>query len=142
LNQYSDIILLPEDAAVERNGERVECELDEINGNPFFDIGPRTAEKFAEIIRESKVAFANGPMGFFEKEDFQHGTITVLRAIAECDCITVVGGGHVSAMAERIGLLDNITHISTGGGATMKFLTGKQLVLVDALEAAAKRMGP
>ncbi|MFW9977603.1 MAG: phosphoglycerate kinase [Candidatus Thorarchaeota archaeon] len=140
LDKYSDIILLPEDAAVERDGKRVECELDELNGDPFFDIGPRTAKKFAKIVRESKVAFANGPMGFFEKEDFTHGTVEVLQAIADCDCITVVGGGHVSAMAERIGLLDNITHISTGGGATMKFLTGKQLVLVDALEDAAKRM--
>jgi phosphoglycerate kinase len=140
LDLYSDVILLPEDAAVERNGARVECELDEIAGDPFFDIGPRTADKFAKIIRGSKVAFANGPMGFFEKEAFQHGTVTVLKAIADCDCITVVGGGHVSAMAGRMGLLDNITHISTGGGATMKFLTGEQLVLVDALEAAAKRM--
>jgi phosphoglycerate kinase len=141
LDSYSDVILLPEDAAVERNGKRVECELDELNGDPFFDIGSRTADKFAKIIRGSKVSFANGPMGFFEKEDFTHGTIKVLNAIAECDCITVVGGGHVSAMAGKMGLLDKITHISTGGGATMKFLTGKQLVLVDALEAAAKRMG-
>jgi len=140
LHNYSDVILLPEDAAVERNGERVECELNEMNGDPLFDIGPRTADKFAEIIQSSRVAFANGPMGYFEKEDFTHGTVTVLNAIAECDCITVVGGGHVSAMAERMGLLDKITHISTGGGATMKFLTGKQLVLVDALEEAAKRM--
>ncbi len=140
LDTYSDIILLPEDAAVERDGKRVECELNEMNGDPFFDIGPRTAEKFAQLIRKSRVAFANGPMGFFEKEEFTHGTIAVLEAIADCDCVTVVGGGHVSAMAERMGLLDRITHISTGGGATMKFLTGKQLVLVDALEEAAKRM--
>ncbi len=140
LDSYPDVILLPEDAAVERNGKRVECELDELNGDPFLDIGPRTAEKFAGIIRDSRVSFANGPMGYFEKEDFTFGTITILNAIAECDGITVVGGGHVSAMAERMGLLDKITHISTGGGATMKFLTGKQLVLVDALEEAAKRM--
>ena len=140
LAKYPDVILLPEDAAVERDGKRVNCELDEINGEPFFDIGPRTAEKFSEIIRNSAVAFANGPMGFFKKDEFTHGTIKVLNAIADCGCITVVGGGHVSAMAEKMGLLDRITHISTGGGATMKFLTGKQLVLVDALEDAAKRM--
>ena len=140
LDKYSDVILLPEDAAVERDGKRVECELDELDGDPFFDIGPKTADKFTDIIRGSKVAFANGPMGFFEKENFTHGTVKVLNAIAECNCITVVGGGHVSAMAGRMGLLDKITHVSTGGGATMKFLTGKQLVLVDALEAAAKRM--
>lgn len=140
LEKYPDVILLPEDAAVERNGKRVECELDEVDGDPFLDIGPRTAELFSKIVRESKVAFANGPMGYFEKDEFTYGTVKVLEAIADCNGITVVGGGHVSAMAERMGLLDKITHISTGGGATMKFLTGEQLVLVDALEAAAKRM--
>ncbi len=140
LKQYPDVIMIPEDAAVERDGKRVECGLDEVNGDPFLDIGPKTAKKFADTIRGSRVAFANGPMGYFEKEAFTHGTVEVLQAIADCNCITVVGGGHVSAMAQRMGLLDKITHISTGGGATMGFLTGKQLVLVDALEAAAKRM--
>ncbi|MFW9956338.1 MAG: phosphoglycerate kinase [Candidatus Thorarchaeota archaeon] len=140
LKKYGNIVTLPEDAAVERNGIRVDCELDELSGDPFLDIGARTAEKYAKIIRQSKVAFANGPMGYFEKQEFKHGTEVILRAIADCDCITVVGGGHVSAMAEEIGLLDKIQHVSTGGGATMNFLTGKQLVLVDALEAAAKRM--
>jgi phosphoglycerate kinase len=140
LEKYPDTIMLPQDAAVERNGQRIECELTEVSGDPFLDIGSRTAEKFAKIIRGAKVAFANGPMGYFEKEAFTHGTVEVLKAIADCNCITVVGGGHVSAMAGRMGLLDKITHISTGGGATMGFLTGEQLVLVDALEAAAKRM--
>jgi phosphoglycerate kinase len=140
LKEYPDVIMIPEDAAVERNGGRVECGLDEVAGDPFLDIGPTTAKKFANIIRGARVAFANGPMGYFEKEAFTYGTIEVLKAIADCNCITVVGGGHVSAMAQRMGLLEKITHISTGGGATMGFLTGKQLVLVDALEEAAKRM--
>ncbi len=140
LSKYSDTIILPEDAAIDKNGKRVECELDEIEGYPFFDIGPRTADKYVKIIRDSKVVFANGPMGFFEKKDFTHGTVKILEAMAESDSITVVGGGHLGAMAEQMNLLEKITHISTGGGATMKFLTGEQLVLVDALEAAAKRM--
>ncbi len=140
LDKYTDIILLPEDAAVEKNGQRVECELSQLDGYPFYDIGPRTAERFAEIVGNSQVVFANGPMGLFEKEQFQQGTVTVLNALADCNCITVVGGGHVSAMAGKMGLVGRITHISTGGGATLKFLTGKQLVLIDALKAAAQRM--
>ncbi|MHA1577936.1 MAG: phosphoglycerate kinase [Candidatus Thorarchaeota archaeon] len=140
LNKYPDVIMLPVDAAVERDGHRVECPLSEVGGDPFLDIGYETAKKFAKIIRGARVAFANGPMGYFEKAAFIHGTVEVLHAIADCNCITVVGGGHVSAMAHRLGLLDKITHISTGGGATMGFLTGKQLALVDALEAAANRM--
>ncbi|MBD3405624.1 MAG: phosphoglycerate kinase [Candidatus Lokiarchaeota archaeon] len=140
LSQYSDVIMLPIDAAVDQDGARIECSLENIGGRPFYDIGPKTAEKFAKIIRNAKVAFANGPMGFFEKDEFKHGTVEVLKAISDCDCITVVGGGHVSAMAEQMSLVDTITHISTGGGATMGFMTGEKLPLVEALEVAAKRM--
>jgi len=141
LGKYPDTIVLPEDAAVERDNERVECSFDMMNGDPFLDIGSTTTEKYVETIRDSAVVFANGPMGFFEKEAFAKGTSEVLDAIAECDGITVVGGGHMGAMAMKKGLAERITHISTGGGATINFLTGKKLDLIVALEAASKRMG-
>lgn len=137
---YSDIILLPEDAAVESDGKRVDCEFSEMNGNPFLDIGPRTAAKYTDLISKSAVVFANGPMGYFEKEVFASGTEMILKAIADCKGVTVVGGGHLGAMANKMHLDSKITHISTGGGATINFLTGKKLDLVLALEAAAKRM--
>ena len=92
LDKYSDTIVLPEDAAIEKDGMRVECELNELDGHPFFDIGPRTADRYDKIIRESKVVFANGPMGFFEKKDFAHGTVKILQAMAESNSLTVVGG--------------------------------------------------
>jgi phosphoglycerate kinase len=137
---YSDIILLPEDAAVERDGNRIDCEFSDMNGDPFLDIGPRTAAKYAELITKSAVVFANGPMGYFEKEVFASGTRMILQAIAECNGVTVVGGGHMGAMANKMNLESEITHISTGGGATINFLTGKKLDLVLALENAASRM--
>jgi phosphoglycerate kinase len=140
LNKYPDVILLPEDAAVERNDERFDCHFDEMENNPFLDIGPKTSEKFVRMIKESAVVFANGPMGYFEKEVFAKGTSDVLNAIADCKGITVVGGGHMGAMAKKMKLDDRITHISTGGGATINFLTGKKLDLVIALEDAAQRM--
>jgi phosphoglycerate kinase len=140
IEKYRDTILLPEDASVEREGGRVDCEFSDMNGNPFLDIGPQTATKYAELIRNSAVVFANGPMGFFEKEVFASGTEMVLKAIADCDGVTVVGGGHMGAMANKMKLESQITHISTGGGATINFLTGKKLDLVLALEDAAKRM--
>ncbi len=140
LEDYPDIIILPEDAAVERSGARIECSFDKMNGDPFFDIGPITAEKYVQKIHDSAVVFANGPMGFFEKEAFAKGTSEVLDAIAECDGITVVGGGHLGAMARKKGLAERITHISTGGGATINFLTGKKLELIAALEEASRRM--
>lgn len=140
LDKYPDIIILPDDAAVERDGKRVECEFSQMNGNPFFDIGPKTTKKYVEAIRGSAVVFANGPMGFFEEDAFAKGTSEVLDAIADCKGITVVGGGHMGAMAQKKNFGDRITHISTGGGATINFLTGKKLDLIVALEAAAKRM--
>jgi phosphoglycerate kinase len=140
LEEYPDIIVLPEDAAVERDSERYECNLSQMNGNPFFDIGPKTIKKYVKSIRSSAVVFANGPMGFFEKDAFAKGTSDILDAIADCEGITVVGGGHMGAMAQKKNFGDRITHISTGGGATINFLTGKKLDLIVALEAAAKRM--
>ncbi|MFX1559055.1 MAG: phosphoglycerate kinase [Promethearchaeota archaeon] len=140
LKKYPDVILLPVDAAVERNNERFDCHFDEMENDPFLDIGPKTSKKFVKIIKESAVVFANGPMGYFEKEVFAKGTSDALNAIADCKGITVVGGGHMGAMAKQLKLDNRITHISTGGGATINFLTGKKLDLVIALEDAARRM--
>ncbi len=140
LRNHPDIIILPEDAAVERNGERFDCSFNQVENNPFLDIGSKTAIKYVRIIKESAVVFANGPMGYFEKEAFAQGTTEVLNAIAECTGVTVVGGGHMGAMAKKMGLENSITHISTGGGATINFLTGKKLDLIAALEASAKKM--
>jgi phosphoglycerate kinase len=140
LSNYPDVITLPEDAAVERNDERIDCAFDQMQNHPFLDIGPKTTNKYVRAIKESAVVFANGPMGYFEKEAFAQGTTKVLGAIANCKGVTVVGGGHMGAMAKKMGLENRITHISTGGGATINFLTGKKLDLIAALEAAAKRM--
>lgn len=140
LQDYSDVIILPEDAAVEHNNIRLDCDFSEMNNSPFLDIGPRTSKKYVKLIKDSAVVFANGPMGYFEKEAFAKGTSDVLNAIADCKGITVVGGGHMGAIAKKMSLDDRITHLSTGGGATINFLTGKKLDLVVALETAAKRM--
>jgi phosphoglycerate kinase len=140
LSKYPDKIILPEDAAVERGDERLDCTFNEMGNHPFLDIGPRTIDKYVRIIKESAVVFANGPMGYFEKDAFAEGTSRVLSAIADCKGITVVGGGHMGAMAKKMSLENRITHISTGGGATINFLTGKKLDLVAALEASAKVM--
>jgi phosphoglycerate kinase len=139
LAKHSDILSLPEDAAVD-TGRRIDCSFAEMKGAPFLDIGPKTVKKYADTIKNSAVVFANGPMGYFEKEEFATGTKKVLQAIASCKGVTVVGGGHMGAMAKKMHLEDKITHISTGGGATINFLTGKELDLISALEEAAKRM--
>lgn len=139
LAKYSDVLILPEDAAIEKNG-RIDCVFAEMKGEPFLDIGPKSMKRYVDTIKDSAVVFANGPMGYFEKEEFAIGTEKVLQAIASCKGVTVVGGGHMGAMATAKRMEDKITHISTGGGATINFLTGKKLDLIVALEDAAKRM--
>ena len=140
LSKYGDVLILPEDAAVEKEDKRIDCDFSEMHGNPFLDIGQQTATNYSKIINDSAVVFANGPMGYFEKDVFAKATKMVLQAIADCNGVTVVGGGHMGAMANKMHLDSKISHISTGGGATINFLIGKKLEVIAALEDAAKRM--
>ncbi|MFO7837205.1 MAG: phosphoglycerate kinase [Candidatus Thorarchaeota archaeon] len=140
LEDYPDSIQLPHDAAVEKEGNRWECSLDEIGDYPFYDIGPKTVKKFQQAIDDAEVVFANGPMGYFEKKLFAHSTIDILRSISEADCTSIVGGGHLGSLARDLKFTGKLTHISTGGGSTIRYITGKKLDVVAALEKAAKRM--
>ncbi|UVI30589.1 phosphoglycerate kinase [Paenibacillus spongiae] len=98
-----------------------------------IDIGPKTREIYADVIKNSKLVVWNGPMGVFEIEPFSHGTQAVARACAETSGYTVIGGGDSAAAAEKFGLADKMDHISTGGGASLEFMEGKALPGVVAL---------
>ena len=101
-----------------------------------LDIGPRTAAAFAEALRDAKTVVWNGPMGVFEIDAFAHGTIAVARAVAAVDGTTIVGGGDSIATIRKAGMADRVTHISTGGGASLEFLGGRTLPGVAVLPDA------
>lgn len=92
-----------------------------------LDIGPKTRELYADVIRSSQLVIWNGPMGVFEFDQFAHGTNTVAKALAESEAVSIVGGGDSAAAIEKAGLADEVDHISTGGGASLELLEGKVL---------------
>jgi len=132
-------LLLPLDHVIAERfasgAEARECEVDIPDGWMGLDIGPRTRALFAERIGGARTVVWNGPMGVFEMERFRAGTEAVGRAVADCPGYTVVGGGDSVAAVHLLGLAERIDHISTGGGASLELLEGKELPGIAALQS-------
>lgn len=116
------------------DAEALERLVSEIpRGYMVLDIGPRTVKEYAAALGRAKAVVWNGPMGVFEMEKFSHGSFDLARAIANLDATTVVGGGETAAVVAQAGLQDRFTHVSTGGGASLEMLEGRELPGVAAL---------
>ena len=101
-----------------------------------LDIGPESAEKFAAIVRSAKTVVWNGPMGVFEMPPFDQGTVAVAKAVADGDAVSIIGGGDSAAAIEQLGFADQVTHVSTGGGASLQMLEGEKFKAVEILDEA------
>lgn len=110
------------------------CDTNIPDGWEGLDIGPKAIEQFTEAVKKAKTVVWNGPMGVFEFENFAVGTKAVAKALAETDATTIIGGGDSAAAVAQLGYADKMSHISTGGGASLEFLEGKELPGIACLD--------
>ena len=137
LDEAGDKLLLPVDTVVAKEFAN-DAESQVVEGNipdgwMGLDIGPKTIELYKDALKDAKTVVWNGPMGVFEMPNFANGTNTIAQALADLDATTIIGGGDSVAAVNQAGLGDKMSHISTGGGASMEFLEGKELPGIAAL---------
>ena len=138
VNKHSDLLILPTDIAVEINEERIPMQLDELPTEyPIYDVGLQSLMNLRPIILNSKCILWNGPASFFEKPGFAFGTIEILNMCIETEALTIIGGGHTSALVSSRGVADKVTHNSTGGGSTMCLLSGENMPVIESLIKSA-----
>jgi phosphoglycerate kinase len=134
LDQYSDKIILPVDVAIDKNGERVEILMSQLPQDyRIVDVGKLTVERYVKEVKSAGTVFFNGALGIYETPAFAYGTEEVIKTIANSKCYSVIGGGDTVAAARNLGVEKNITHISTGGKASIDFLAGVKLPAIEAL---------
>lgn len=140
--KYPNVFATPLDFAVEKNGERMEKDIEDLDENDVvLDIGHKTVESYARIIKGAGTVFMSGPAGAFERPDYSFGTENLLKAVASSMSTTIVSGGHLTAALQKFGLSEQIDHVSTAGGALVLYLAGKRLPMIEVLEMASQRDG-
>jgi phosphoglycerate kinase len=132
-------IVVPQDVALDKEGERLDVAMEKVPSDlQIADIGLETIVDFSKKIKEAKIVVLNGTAGIFEKEKFALGTAEILKAATESG-FSIAGGGHTSAAIEQLGLESKFSHVSTGGGASISYLSGDLLPGIEALKKAAAR---
>ena len=132
-------LMIPVDSVCARefsnDSEKIVCDSTAMaDGYMGMDIGPKTVELYTDVIAKAKTVVWNGPCGVFEMPNFEGGTKAIAQALADSDAVTIIGGGDSAAAVEQFGVADKMTHISTGGGASLEFLEGKELPGIVCLE--------
>ncbi|OYT42490.1 MAG: phosphoglycerate kinase [Candidatus Aenigmarchaeota archaeon ex4484_224] len=141
LEKFDKEIVLPIDVAIEFVGKRIETEVYKIPDNGFvLDIGEKTIEHYSEIIKESRNVIFKGPLGMYEKTGFEIGTKRIFEEILKSNVYSLIGGGDTSLALERLGFKrEQFSHVSIGGGALIKFLSGKELPGIKALKLSFQK---
>ncbi|MGC9307703.1 MAG: phosphoglycerate kinase [Thermoplasmatota archaeon] len=139
LDAHCEAIMLPTDVGIDDDGRKDLTIADVDDATAIKDIGPDTLSRFTEVIRNAATVLLTGPMGVFEEDAFATGTRDILQAMVDSGAFTVIGGGHTVAAARQFGVADDISYVSTGGGSLERFLMGKTLPAVAALEQCTKR---
>ena len=138
IERFGDKVKYPIDVACEIDGERADIDCGDIPNEAIFDIGVKTIAYYAKEIRDAKTIFANGPAGVFEDPKFAMGTEDLINAIANSNGFSIIGGGHIAAATAGLGCEDQMSHVSSGGGACISMLAGKKLAAVEALKNCKK----
>lgn len=140
LTAYPDRFELPRDLAFEKDGKRCECSATapDMDGQ-FIDVGAQTVADYQALLQQAKTIFANGPAGMYEKEGFDIGTRGVWQGIADSAGYSVIGGGDTVSSATKFIDISKISYVCTAGGAMVRFMSGKKLPLIDAMEKAYER---
>jgi len=138
LTDHEKLLFLPSDVAVERDGERIPMKVEELpTEDPIYDIGLETLMQLRPLLLDANCILWNGPASYFEKPQFAFGTIEILNMCTESAALTILGGGHTSALVSSRGVSDKISHNSTGGGACLTMLSGARMPVIEALMRSA-----
>ena len=134
LSEHPEKAFLPIDVAIESNGRRTPMSIDDLpTEDPIYDVGIETLKALKPLVENAGCILWNGPASYFELPEFAFGTIEILNMCTETDAMTIIGGGHTSALVNSRGVANLVSHNSTGGGSTMSFLSGEPMPVIESL---------
>jgi len=143
VSEYQSLLFLPSDLAIEDGGTRKNIGLDDLPTNfPIYDIGIDTMMRLRPLLMEANCLLWNGPASYFEKSEFAYGTVEIMNMFTEATGVTIVGGGHTSALFNQRGKADQVSHNSTGGGSVLTMLSGGVMPVFESLEASDNKFRP
>ncbi len=139
LKRYKEKIVVPRDFAYLEDGKRKEANVNSVDGRVIMDIGMQTISEYTDIIKRAKLVVANGPAGVFEIEEFSLGTKEILMSMAKSNGFSIIGGGHLIALARKLKIVNELSFMSTAGKAMLLFLAGEKLSGLEVLKKYSRR---